>query len=278
MPEDLPQDRPLDREWLARTVATALDEDLGGRPGRDVTTQATISRDAVVSGDVVVREDGVIAGLAVIAEVLAQVADRLGLATPTRHDARDRWRPRDGGDGRGQHRGGGARRPHRGTHDSQPHVEGVGRRHAHATLGGRARGHGRSGSRHAKDDARSARTRQVRGAVRRRDEQALRPLRLRDDQGQPHRRGRIGGRRDRRDSCARSPTCRFRSRSRAATQAIEALDAGVRFLMLDNMSPAAMATLIAELRARRRGIRRRAVRGDGRADARDGRGGGRIGS
>jgi nicotinate-nucleotide pyrophosphorylase (carboxylating) len=33
-------------------------------------------------------------------------------------------------------------------------------------------------------------------------------------------------------------------------QAIEALDAGVRFLMLDNMTPAAMATLIAELRDR----------------------------
>ncbi|NTV40573.1 MAG: carboxylating nicotinate-nucleotide diphosphorylase, partial [Demequinaceae bacterium] len=33
-------------------------------------------------------------------------------------------------------------------------------------------------------------------------------------------------------------------------QAIEALEAGVRFLMLDNMSPVAMATLIEELRAR----------------------------
>lgn len=83
MPEDLPQDRPLDGEWLARTVATALDEDLGSRPGRDVTTQATISRDAVVRGDVVVREDGVIAGIEVIAEVLLQVADRFGLAVPT---------------------------------------------------------------------------------------------------------------------------------------------------------------------------------------------------
>ena len=36
-------------------------------------------------------------------------------------------------------------------------------------------------------------------------------------------------------------------------QAIEALDAGVRFLMLDNMSPATMASLITELRQRHAG-------------------------
>jgi len=82
MPEDLPQDRPLDQEWIARVVANTLDEDLGGWPGRDVTTQATIEPNALVSGEFVVREDGVIAGLAVIAETLNQVADRLGFATP----------------------------------------------------------------------------------------------------------------------------------------------------------------------------------------------------
>ena len=82
MPEDLPQDRPLDREWLARHVEMFLDEDLGGSPGRDVTTQATISRHTVVNGDVVVRVDGVIAGLDVLDEVVAQVAARLGLDAP----------------------------------------------------------------------------------------------------------------------------------------------------------------------------------------------------
>lgn len=83
MPEDLPQDRPLDPEWISRTVGAALDEDLGGRPGRDVTTQATIPPDAMVNGEFVAREDGVVAGLAVIAETLTQVADRFGLAAPS---------------------------------------------------------------------------------------------------------------------------------------------------------------------------------------------------
>lgn len=83
MPEDLPQDRGLDPAWLSATVAAALDEDLGGRPGRDVTTQATISSAVHVTGDVVVRDDGVLAGIAIVAEVVSQVAQRLGLDTPT---------------------------------------------------------------------------------------------------------------------------------------------------------------------------------------------------
>jgi len=82
MPEELPQDRPLDPAFLTRIVATALDEDLGAAPGRDVTTQATISPDAVVTGAVVARADGVVAGLDAVAETLGQVADRLGLARP----------------------------------------------------------------------------------------------------------------------------------------------------------------------------------------------------
>ncbi len=83
MPEDLPQDRRLDPAWLSATVAAALDEDLGGRPGRDVTTQATISSATQVTGDVVVREDGVLAGIDIVAEVVSHVARRLGLDTPT---------------------------------------------------------------------------------------------------------------------------------------------------------------------------------------------------
>ncbi len=83
MPEDLPQDRELDPAWLTATVAAALDEDLGGQPGRDVTTQATIAASLQVTGDVVVRDDGVLAGIGIVDEVLAHVARRLGLAVPT---------------------------------------------------------------------------------------------------------------------------------------------------------------------------------------------------
>lgn len=83
MPEDLPQDRPLDAEWLARVVGSTLDEDLGGYPGVDVTTQSTTHPGATVVGEVVVRQDGVIAGIDVIGVTLSQVAERLGLAAPT---------------------------------------------------------------------------------------------------------------------------------------------------------------------------------------------------
>ena len=73
----------LDPEWIARTVATALDEDLGAAPGRDVTTQATISPDAIGRADLVARESGVVAGLVLVPAVLEQVAHRLGLQVPT---------------------------------------------------------------------------------------------------------------------------------------------------------------------------------------------------
>lgn len=73
----------LDPAWLARTVATALDEDLGTAPGRDVTTQATVAADVAGVAHLVARERGVVAGLPVVAEVLAQVTARLGLAPAT---------------------------------------------------------------------------------------------------------------------------------------------------------------------------------------------------
>ncbi|MFW2512293.1 carboxylating nicotinate-nucleotide diphosphorylase [Demequina sp. SO4-13] len=82
MPEDLPQDRRLRASWLASSVGEALDEDLGPGPGRDVTTQSTISIGTVVTGHIVMREPGVVAGLPVITETLGQVAERLGLPTP----------------------------------------------------------------------------------------------------------------------------------------------------------------------------------------------------
>jgi nicotinate-nucleotide pyrophosphorylase (carboxylating) len=65
---------------LRSAVAWALDEDLGAAPGRDVTTQATVPADAVGAAELVARADGVVAGLAVVGEVLDQVSDRLGLA------------------------------------------------------------------------------------------------------------------------------------------------------------------------------------------------------
>ena len=72
----------LDPAWITRTVAVALDEDLGPAPGRDVTTQSTIPADAVGAADLVARQDGVVAGLVVAPEVVGQVAARLGLAVP----------------------------------------------------------------------------------------------------------------------------------------------------------------------------------------------------
>ncbi|WP_421732232.1 carboxylating nicotinate-nucleotide diphosphorylase [Cellulomonas sp.] len=74
---------PLDPAWIARTVAVALDEDLGPAPGRDVTTQSTIRPETVGVADLVARQDGVVAGLVVVPEVLGQVAARLGLPVPT---------------------------------------------------------------------------------------------------------------------------------------------------------------------------------------------------
>lgn len=72
----------LDAAWIARTVEIALDEDLGLAPGRDVTSQATIPPSATGVADLVARENGVVAGLVVVQEVLDQVADRLGLPAP----------------------------------------------------------------------------------------------------------------------------------------------------------------------------------------------------
>lgn len=69
----------LDQRWLTTTVATALDEDLGAAPGRDVTTQATVPGDRLGTAHLMARETGVVAGLTVVAEVLRQVADRLDL-------------------------------------------------------------------------------------------------------------------------------------------------------------------------------------------------------
>jgi len=77
----------LDPLWLRATVSRALDEDLGADPGRDVTTQATVSPDSRGTAHLVARASGVVAGLVVVPEVVAQVADRFGLP-PVHVDAR----------------------------------------------------------------------------------------------------------------------------------------------------------------------------------------------
>lgn len=79
----LPGDAGPDPAAIARVVTAALDEDLGPAPGRDVTTQATVAPDGRGTADLAARADGVVAGLVVVPEVLAQVATRLGLPTPT---------------------------------------------------------------------------------------------------------------------------------------------------------------------------------------------------
>lgn len=78
---DLPShvEPALDPAWIAGTVARALDEDLGAAPGRDVTTQATVPAAETGTAHLVARADGVVAGLVVVEEVVRQVAARLGL-------------------------------------------------------------------------------------------------------------------------------------------------------------------------------------------------------
>lgn len=72
----------LDQAWLRGVVAGALAEDLGGDPGRDLTTEATVPAGAMGTARVVARATGVVAGLAVVAEVLGQASERLGLPVP----------------------------------------------------------------------------------------------------------------------------------------------------------------------------------------------------
>lgn len=59
-------------------IRIALDEDLGGPDGVDVTSAATIPVEQVSSAHVVAREDGALAGIPVIAMVFEEVARRLG--------------------------------------------------------------------------------------------------------------------------------------------------------------------------------------------------------
>lgn len=88
---------PLDLEWVRDTVRLTLNEDLGGFPGRDVTSQSTISESEQVTAHLMAREDGIVAGLAVVPEALAQVAERFGMGkTHVTFDVSDGTRVRRG--------------------------------------------------------------------------------------------------------------------------------------------------------------------------------------
>jgi len=69
----------LDPAWIADVVRRTLSEDLGGDPGRDVTSQATIAVSSGAVAHLVARQAGVVAGLVVVHEVVDQVSARFGL-------------------------------------------------------------------------------------------------------------------------------------------------------------------------------------------------------
>ena len=61
----------MDPDAVERIVRTAIEEDLGGPDGVDVTTVATVPADQIDTADLVPREPGVVAGLAVAALTFA---------------------------------------------------------------------------------------------------------------------------------------------------------------------------------------------------------------
>jgi nicotinate-nucleotide pyrophosphorylase (carboxylating) len=69
----------LDPEAVLRIVDTALDEDLGGPDGIDVTVAATIPDDQTDVGDLIARADGVVAGVWVAVAVFERVSGRTGV-------------------------------------------------------------------------------------------------------------------------------------------------------------------------------------------------------
>jgi nicotinate-nucleotide pyrophosphorylase (carboxylating) len=69
-------------EWATALVDVALREDLGP-DGVDVTTLATIPADQTRTAEIVARAPGVVAGVPVIALVLAAVAEKIGGEVPS---------------------------------------------------------------------------------------------------------------------------------------------------------------------------------------------------
>ncbi|HKD98153.1 MAG TPA: carboxylating nicotinate-nucleotide diphosphorylase [Micromonosporaceae bacterium] len=78
----------MDPDAVLRVVDTALDEDLGGPQGVDVTSVATIPDDQQDVADLVARAEGVVAGLAVAAAVFERVSGRTRVETLVADGAR----------------------------------------------------------------------------------------------------------------------------------------------------------------------------------------------
>jgi nicotinate-nucleotide pyrophosphorylase (carboxylating) len=76
----------LDPDAVARIVAGALAEDLGGPDGVDVTSVATIPAEQTDTGDLVARADGVVAGLAVARAVFDESSRRTVTWSQKAHD------------------------------------------------------------------------------------------------------------------------------------------------------------------------------------------------
>lgn len=74
---------PLNLDWAATIVRVALDEDLGGYPGVDVTSSATHGDGVAGTAHLMARESGVIAGLELLSLVTRQVAERFDQPEPT---------------------------------------------------------------------------------------------------------------------------------------------------------------------------------------------------
>lgn len=72
----------LDPAEVSALVEQALDEDLGGDPGRDVTSEATVPADEVRTGAVVARAAGTAAGVLLWPVVTDAAARRLGMPAP----------------------------------------------------------------------------------------------------------------------------------------------------------------------------------------------------
>ncbi len=73
----------LSPEWAAAMISYVVSEDLGGNPGRDVTTQAIISPQSRCTVHLVAREAGLVAGMPLVPVVLAETARRLGHLSPS---------------------------------------------------------------------------------------------------------------------------------------------------------------------------------------------------
>lgn len=239
----------LDPGWLRAAVGRALDEDLGGDPGRDVTSEATVPAGATGTARLVARADGVVAGLVVVQPVLDDVTRRTGLAAATFEPAVPDGARVVAGDLLGLLRG-----PVRTLLTAErtllnlvSHASGIAthtRRWADALAG---------------TGAQVLDTRKTTPALRALDKYAVRC-----GGGTNKRMGlydvamvkdnhvvAAGGVREAVEAVRSAfPEVPIQVEADTLEQAMTALDAGARFLLLDNMPPAVLAEVVAAVRAR----------------------------